>query len=33
MTSLDSKLSAYADMLSIKKGVQEQNTTVNLRRR
>ena len=33
MTSLDSQLSAYADILSIRKGVQERNTTTNLRRR
>ena len=33
MTSLDSQLSAYADILSIRKGVQERNTTANLRRR
>lgn len=31
-TSLDSQLSAYSDIISIRKGIQERNTTHNLRR-
>ena len=31
-TSLDSQLSAYSDIISIRKGIQERNTTYNLRR-
>jgi len=31
-TSLDSQLSAYSDIIAIRKGIQERNTTYNLRR-
>lgn len=32
MTSFDNQLSAYNDVLSLRKGIQERNTTTNLRR-
>ena len=32
MTSFDNQLSAYDDFISLRKGIQERNTTTNLRR-
>jgi hypothetical protein len=32
MTSFDNQLSAYEDIISLRKGIQERNTTTNLRR-
>ena len=32
MTSFDNQMSAYEDIISLRKGIQEKNTTRNLRR-